>query len=70
VREILVDALKHHWKGPLAVEPHLSHSGAVARTGPSGTANVAYSKMPPAESFHIACTAATGLLDQVGASYH
>ncbi|NNM88988.1 MAG: sugar phosphate isomerase/epimerase [Phycisphaerae bacterium] len=70
VREILVDALKHHWKGPLAVEPHLSHSGAVAQTGPSGMDNVVYSKMPPAESFHIACTAATGLLNQVGASYH
>ncbi len=70
VREILSDALQHRWAGPLAVEPHLSHSGAVAQTGPSGTANVAYSKMPTAESFHIACTAATGLLAQVGASYH
>ena len=69
VQEILTDALKRRWEGPLAVEPHLSHSGAVALTGPSGMANVAYSKMPPAESFHIACTAATGLLDQVGASY-
>ncbi len=69
VRDILADALQRRWAGPLAVEPHLIHSGAVAGTGPSGTANLAYSKMPTAESFHIACTAATALLDQVGASY-
>ena len=39
VREILTDAVQRGWQGPLTVEPHLSHSGAVAATGPSGIAN-------------------------------
>ncbi|HEX8835074.1 MAG TPA: sugar phosphate isomerase/epimerase [Abditibacteriaceae bacterium] len=66
VREILTDAVARGWNGPVSVEPHLSHSGAVAATGPSGIANAAYGKMPAPESFHIACTVATDLLGELG----
>ncbi|MBV9868629.1 MAG: sugar phosphate isomerase/epimerase [Abitibacteriaceae bacterium] len=67
VREILADALQRGWHGPLTVEPHLTHSGAVAATGPSGVANQEYSKMSPADSFHAACQAATNLLQELNA---
>ncbi len=66
VREIIADAVKRGWSGPVAVEPHLTHSGAVAATGPSGAANEAYSAMPPHESFHIALETAKGVLDEAG----
>ncbi len=67
VREILADAVARGWQGPLSIEPHLSHSGAVAATGPSGVANQEYGKMKPSESFHAACQAAKELLAEVGA---
>lgn len=67
VREILNDALQRGWHGPLSIEPHLSHSGAVAATGPSGVANVEYAKMSPRDSFHAACQAATELLSELHA---
>ena len=67
VREILTDALQRGWHGPLSVEPHLSHSGAVAATGPSGIANVEYAKMPARDSFHVACQTAMELLGELGA---
>jgi sugar phosphate isomerase/epimerase len=66
IREILSEAVAQGWNGPVAIEPHLSHSGAVAATGPSGIANETYSKMPLPESFHIACGIATTLLNEVG----
>lgn len=69
IPEILADALKRGWSGPLAIEPHLSHSGAVAATGPSGTVNQAYGKMPAPESFHLAASAATQMLNQIGARW-
>ena len=62
VERILQDALRRGWRGPLTVEPHLSHSGAVAATGPGGTENEAYSKMPLATSFHLAVAEARRLL--------
>lgn len=70
VREILQDAQSRGWNGPLAIEPHLSHSGAVALTGPSGVANQEFGKMKSHESFAVACKAATELLQEVGATVH
>jgi sugar phosphate isomerase/epimerase len=67
VREILADAVERGWQGSLAIEPHLSHSGAVAATGPSGEANQEYGRMAPQDSFLVACKAARGLLSQVKA---
>jgi len=67
VREILADAVARGWQGPLSIEPHLSHSGAVAATGPSGVANQQYGKMSPNESFQAACEVAKQLLAEVQA---
>lgn len=69
VREILADALARGWSGPLAVEPHLSHSGAVAATGPSGQANESYASMKTEDSFHIAVDEAKKMLNEVGANW-
>lgn len=69
VREILADAVQRGWNGPLAVEPHLTHSKAVAATGPSGQQNEAYASMPAFESFHIAVEVAKQLLGEVGAQW-
>jgi sugar phosphate isomerase/epimerase len=67
IREILTDAKARGWNGPVIVEPHLSHSGAVAATGPSGVANQAFSAMAPHESFKVALDAAHQLLKEIGA---
>ena len=67
VKQILTDALKSGWTGPLSLEPHLSHSGAVADTGPHGQANQAYASKTPAECFQIAADAAKKLLKEIGA---
>lgn len=67
VREIMADAVARGWNGPLSIEPHFSHSGAVAATGPSGIANEQFSKLPAPESFHIAAETAMNLLREVGA---
>jgi sugar phosphate isomerase/epimerase len=69
VKEIIADAVKRGWSGPLAVEPHLTHSGAVAATGPSGAVNEAYGAMAPQDSFHIAVETAKSLLDEAGAQW-
>ncbi|RYG71456.1 hypothetical protein EON80_05200 [bacterium] len=69
IPEILADAVKRGWSGPVAVEPHLTHSGAVAATGPSGAVNEAYSAMPHAESFHIAVEASKAALAEAGADW-
>ncbi|MCX7013481.1 MAG: sugar phosphate isomerase/epimerase [Candidatus Sumerlaeota bacterium] len=68
-REILAESLRRDWQGPLTVEPHLAHSDAVMATGPSGTANEEYSKMPLADSFHVAAEAAKGVLKEIGAAW-
>lgn len=62
IERILRDALSHGWRGPLSIEPHLSHSGAVLATGPSGVANETFASMPPAQSFHVAAEAAWEIL--------
>lgn len=65
IERILRDALACGWRGPLSIEPHLSHSGAVSATGPSGVQNETFASMPPAESFHIAANAAREMLARV-----
>ncbi|MCC7146758.1 MAG: sugar phosphate isomerase/epimerase [Phycisphaeraceae bacterium] len=67
VADILKDALARQWQGTLSLEPHLTHSSAVMATGPSGQANQKLADLPPAESFHVAATAALKVLKQVGA---
>jgi len=66
VQRILADAAARNWTGPFTIEPHLTHSAAVAATGPSGIPNQSYANMPPGESFHIACLAAQAVLDRAG----
>lgn len=68
IREILTDAKARGWEGPVIVEPHLSHSGAVAATGPGGVANQAFGAMAPHESFKVALDAAHALLKEIGAA--
>lgn len=69
IPEILADAVARGWSGPIAIEPHLTHSGAVAATGPSGAANEAYSAMPSEESFHIAVTVGKQVIESAGAQW-
>lgn len=68
VEKILRDAVARGWQGPLSLEPHLKHSGAVAATGPSGQANQSFRDLSPADCFHIAATGAQELLTKVGAT--
>lgn len=68
-REIFTDALKNGWSGPLALEPHLTHSDAVMATGPSGQANQEFKDMSPADCFHVAAEEAKKLLQEVGAEF-
>jgi sugar phosphate isomerase/epimerase len=67
VEKILADAVARGWQGPLTLEPHLKHSGAVAATGPSGQANQSYKDMTAPECFDIAASAATALLAKIKA---
>lgn len=64
-REILTDAFKAGWSGPISLEPHLAHSAAVMATGPSGQANQEFKDMTPAECFHVAAEIALQLLKDV-----
>ncbi len=66
VQQILSDAAKRGWTGPLTVEPHLQHSNAVVATGPSGVSNQAYAAMSGTESFLVACRAAVDVIRGVG----
>ncbi|MCC5830724.1 MAG: TIM barrel protein [Phycisphaeraceae bacterium] len=66
VREILTDAHKRGWTGPMSLEPHLRHSGAVAKTHVSGIENQSYKSLSPAECFSVAARAARKLLEEVG----
>lgn len=69
IPEILEAAVAIGWSGMVAIEPHLSHSGAVAATGPSGAVSEAYSAMPATESFHIAVEAGKKALITAGATW-
>jgi sugar phosphate isomerase/epimerase len=66
VRETLRDLVAMGWSGPLTIEPHLKHSAAVLATGPSGEKNFTFEKLSEADVFHIAATAATQLIADVG----
>ena len=66
VKRILSEALAAGFEGPLTLEPHVAHSKAVLATGPSGGANQEFSKLPTAESFHLAAQAAKELLASMG----
>ena len=66
VKEILADAVKRGWDGPLVVEPHLQHSAAVAATGPSGVPNQEYARMSANGSFQVACKAAKQMIAAAG----
>lgn len=64
-KEILADASKRGWVGPLSVEPHLAHSAAVMATGVGGFENQEYSQMSLPDSFHAAVTIAQQLLESI-----
>jgi len=65
--EILTDAVKRGWHGPLILEPHLRHSKAVQATIVSGVENKAFADMAQADVFHVAATTATKLLQDIKA---
>jgi len=67
--QILSDALKMGWQGPLSMEPHLAHSKAVMATGPHGRQNQALADLTPMQAFIFATQEAKKLLDQIGATY-
>ncbi|HEX7008335.1 MAG TPA: sugar phosphate isomerase/epimerase family protein [Phycisphaeraceae bacterium] len=67
VREILSDALKRNWRGPLTLEPHLVHSAAVVATGPSGSGNEQLKDLGPYGCFQLAAREVHKLLRDIGA---
>ena len=68
-KDILADALKRGWDGPLTLEPHLAHSEAVLATGPSGAANESLKDLSPFEAFQVGAGAARNVLNEIGAAY-
>jgi sugar phosphate isomerase/epimerase len=67
LREILADAVAQNWSGPVAIEPHLQHSKAVAATGPSGQQNQQFAQLSEPEAFGIACRVAKEVLLEIKA---
>jgi sugar phosphate isomerase/epimerase len=67
VREVLADAVKRRFSGPVSVEPHLVHSPAVMATGPTGVSNRAYAGLSAGACFEIACAAGKEVLVAAGA---
>jgi sugar phosphate isomerase/epimerase len=67
VREILADAVKRRFSGPISIESHLGQSAAVAPIGPTGIPNQMYSAMSTDLSFQIACAAGKAALIAAGA---
>ena len=65
VREILADATRRGWTGPLSIEPHLGRSKAVMATGPHGNPDESFANMSEAQSFHVAATTAVELVREV-----
>lgn len=68
-RDILYDAQRSGWSGCLSVEPHLTHSAAVASIGRAGQTNQAMKDLGPAECFQVATAAAGQLLHEIGATF-
>lgn len=66
VQRILQEFANRNWTGPVTLEPHLIHSGAVMATGPGGQANESFKQMKPEEAFQIAAEHGIGLLKNVG----
>ena len=66
-KEILADALKRGWSGPVSLEPHLRHSAAVMATHASGSENQKFSDMTAEEVYQVAAATATQLLSDIGA---
>lgn len=66
VQRILQTLADRGWSGPLTLEPHLSHSAAVAATHVSGEGNKALKDMPKEETFQIAADHALAILKNVG----
>ncbi len=69
VREILTDAAKRGWDGPLTLEPHLKRSEAVVATGPSGQSNESLKDLGPFDAFQVGATAAKHVLDEIGVKW-
>ncbi len=67
VKEIIADAVKRNFSGPISVEAHLFHSPAVIATDASGIPNQTFESLNAPECFQIACTAAKKLLAAAGA---
>ncbi len=67
VREILADAVKRRFSGPISIESHLGQSAAIAPIGPTGIPNQMYSAMSTDLSFQIACAAGKAALIAAGA---
>lgn len=68
IKEILTEAVKLKWTGPVSLEPHLAHSGAVATTNVSGKENQQYKNLPQPEIFHIAALAGKKIMAEAGAT--
>jgi len=64
--EILTDAAKRGWQGPLTLEPHLRHSAAVLATVASGQDNVSLKDKSREECFQIAADVAHELIEKCG----
>lgn len=69
IPEILADAAKRGWTGPVIIEPHLRHSDAVQATGVTGKENAAYKDMDPADAFHLAAEAGIKVIEDAGATW-
>jgi len=63
--KILQDAKQRGFKGSLSLEPHLTRSPAVLKTGPHGRANVNLDSIGAAGTFQIAAEAAWEVLGSV-----
>lgn len=65
VLKIMQELADRKWEGPITLEPHLAHSPAVMKTGPSGHGNQALADMTPQEVWLVAAEAAKKLMDEV-----
>lgn len=65
VPKIMQELADMNWSGPISLEPHLAHSPAVMKTGPSGHGNQALADMTPQEVWLVAAQAAHELLNNI-----
>jgi UDP-N-acetyl-2-amino-2-deoxyglucuronate dehydrogenase len=64
-RRILQNAKSIGFSGALSLEPHLTHSPAVMKTGPHGSGNMSLAELGPAATFQVAADAAIALISSV-----